>query len=213
MKCSSRFLGLVVLLQACSPERPAEAPAGQDSTPVVAERPGATEPERPGANEPARPDSAPSGRQDQQEWTIGIVEAPANLTPIPPVPVLRAVRTASREGFDRLTVELAASSGMPGYHLEYVDRPLHQCGSGEEVHPVGSAWLEVRIEPANAHTEAGAPTLSGREIPADGRLLRRLYLTCDFEAVVTLVLAVDSPNPYRVLTLADPPRIVVDVRH
>jgi hypothetical protein len=31
--------------------------------------------------------------------------------------------------------------------------------------------------------------------------------------VVALVLALESANPYRVLTLTDPPRIVVDVRH
>lgn len=204
MKSTRLTWVLVLLLQACAPERPAEAPAEQDSATAVVEPPDTSVAPSPTG------DAAASG---QFEWTVGIVEAPANLTPLPPVPVLQAVRTASREGFDRLTVELTSTSGMPGYHLEYVDRPLHQCGSGQEVYPVGSAWLELRIEPANAHTEAGAPTLSGREIPAEGRLIRRLYLTCDFEAVVTLVLAVDSPNPYRVLTLADPPRIVVDVRH
>jgi hypothetical protein len=29
---------------------------------------------------------------------------------------------------------------------------------------------------------------------------------------VSIVLALTSPNPYRVMTLDDPPRIVVDVR-
>jgi hypothetical protein len=129
------------------------------------------------------------------------------------MPVIRAVRTAVHDEFDRVTVEIEPGAGTPGYHLEYVDRPLHQCGSGMEIHPVGEGWLELRLEPTNAHTEAGAPTLPGREIPADGRLLRRLYLTCDFEAVVSIVLALTSPNPYRVMTLDDPPRIVVDVRH
>jgi hypothetical protein len=124
-----------------------------------------------------------------------------------------AVRTAAQDGFDRITIELGPGSGLPGYHVEYVDRPLIQCGSGQEIHPIGSAWLELRLYPANAHTEAGAPTLPGREIPLQGRLLRRMYLTCDFEAVTTLVSAVEAPNPYRVFTLAGPPRIVIDVRH
>ena len=38
-----------------------------------------------------------------------------------------------------------------------------------------------------------------------------LYLTCDFEAVTTLVLAVRSPNRFRAFDLESPRRIVVDV--
>jgi hypothetical protein len=125
---------------------------------------------------------------------------------------VRAIRTAAHDGFDRVTIELEAD-GLPGYHVEYVDRPLHQCGSGNEVFPVGQAWLEVRLEPAQAHTEQGAPTLPGREIEATARLLRRIYVTCNFEGVVSLVLALESPNPYQITTLRGPTRVVVDVRH
>ncbi len=46
----------------------------------------------------------------------------------------------------------------------------------------------------------------------DGPLLQRIYRTCDFEGIVTYVLAFGSPNEYRVFTLVDPLRIVVDVR-
>jgi hypothetical protein len=122
------------------------------------------------------------------------------------------VRSGVHPGYHRVTIELGEAGGMPGYHLEYVDRPLHQCGSGNEIHPVGQAWLELRMEPARAHTEEGRPTLAGREIPLAGELLERAYLTCDFEGVVTLVLAVRAPNPFRVITLVGPTRLVVDLR-
>jgi hypothetical protein len=36
--------------------------------------------------------------------------------------------------------------------------------------------------------------------------------TCDFEAVVTWVLAVSSPEPFRVTRLENPSRVVVDIR-
>jgi hypothetical protein len=103
------------------------------------------------------------------------------------------------------------SPARPGYHLEYVDRPLIACGSGEQIFPEGDAWLEIRLEPAAAHTEEGQPTLGPREVAVDGPLLRRIYRTCDFEGIVTYVLALSTPNAYRVVTLQDPIRIVVDV--
>ena len=123
------------------------------------------------------------------------------------------MRTGTNDGFDRMTIELGDGEGVPGYHVEYVDRPLIQCGSGNQIFPVGDAWLEVRLEPAQAHTDEGRPTLTGREIPAEQRVMRRIYVTCDFEGVVTVAVAVDSPNPFRVSTLSAPRRIVVDVRH
>jgi hypothetical protein len=61
-----------------------------------------------------------------------------------------------------------------------------------------------------AITAAGQPTLGGRDTALDHDLLLRVYRTCDFERVVTLVLAVSEPNPFRVLRPADPARIVVD---
>jgi hypothetical protein len=53
----------------------------------------------------------------------------------------------------------------------------------------------------------------GREVPVALANVRRLVLTCDFEAVVVWVLAVGSPNRYRVTVLEGPPRLVVDLRH
>jgi hypothetical protein len=126
--------------------------------------------------------------------------------------VLTDIRTGTHPDYERFTVELDAAEGLPAYHVEYVDRPLHECGSGNQIFPVGDAWLELRLEPAAAHTEAGEATLGAREIAVDAPLLRRIYRTCDFEAVVVHVLALSAPNPFRVLTLSSPSRIVVDIQ-
>jgi hypothetical protein len=203
------LLGAVLLASmACAGE---ETPgsAGSGASAPAEDRPAGGQP--PGSPEPASPQPSPPSI-DSTEWTVGVVEAAGTPTPSNDLPVVRSVRTAAHEGYDRFTIELSGS-GLPGYHVEYVDRPLIQCGSGNQIQPVGSAWLEVRLYPANAHTEAGAPTLPGREIPAEGTLFRRIYLTCDFEAVVTLTVALEAANPIRVSTLGGPPRIVVDVRH
>jgi hypothetical protein len=155
---------------------------------------------------------ATSTPADTATWTIGTAVAPPRLD-APPLPVLTALRTGAHPEYARMTVEIGAEApGPPGYRVEYVDRPLIECGSGNQIFPVGDAWLEVRLEPAAAHTEAGQPTLGAREITVEGPLLLRVYRTCDFEGIVTLVMALSSPNPYRVLTLTDPWRIVVDVQ-
>jgi hypothetical protein len=143
---------------------------------------------------------------------VGIIDVPMTVGPEGGLPVILALRTGTHPDHVRLTVELDEGAGMPGYHLEYVDRPLHHCGSGDPIYPVGDAWLALRLEPAQAHTESGEPTLAGREIALVGELAERIYLTCDFEGVVSLVLALRSPNPFRAFTLEGPRRLVVDVR-
>jgi hypothetical protein len=202
---------LLLLLAACA--RESSPPTDEPPPASTDEQPGApaSEPAPASPQPPSAPDSEPSAPREER-WTSGVVEAPAELPGLPPIPVVAAVRSGAHESFDRVTIELAGD-GMPGYHAEYVDKPLHQCGSGAEVFPVGQGWLEIRLEPAQAHTEQGRPTLSGREIQAAGRLLRRIYVTCDFEGVVSLVLALDSPNPFQISTLRGPARIVVDVRY
>lgn len=155
---------------------------------------------------PAAPPATPSG---SFEGTAGIVD---KQRPDARVAVLRDVRAASQEGFDRVVFEFEGSE-IPGYHVEYVDRPVRQCGSGEPEEVAGDGWLEVRLIPAQAHTEEGQPTVGERERHLSLPVLKELQSTCDFEAHVTWVLGVASPNRYRVLELSNPARLIVDVRH
>ena len=186
---------------------PGAAPPSAVATPVTAvPTPAATvappSPEGPRGGQGASPPTAATG-----EWTSGVV---AVERPGAGVAVLEELRAARHDGFDRIVFGFAPQA--PGYHLEYVDRPVRACGSGEPVPLPGDGWLEVRLEPAAAHTEAGEPTV-GRQLPVDLAHVRKVVLTCDFEAVVTWVLAVGSPNHFRVTTLDSPPRLVVDVQH
>jgi hypothetical protein len=156
---------------------------------------------------------APQARnegQDIQEhtWTAGIIDRPQ---PDSRPARLIAVRTATHDGFDRTVFEF--DKRLPGYHTEYIDQPVRKCGSGKVAQLAGDGWLEVRLYPARAHTEEGEPTVLERERMLDMTVLSELEQTCDFEAVVTWVLGVQSPNRYRVRELSSPPRLVIDVRH
>jgi hypothetical protein len=137
--------------------------------------------------------------------TAGIVDVKRDRAPS----TMLAVRAATHPGFDRVVFEFRGA--VPSYHLEYIDRPVRDCGAGEPRPIAGDAWLEVRLSPAYAHEEDGRPTVPERELRPRLPNVLEIERTCDFEAVVTWVLGVASPNRYRVLELSDPPRLVVDV--
>lgn len=164
-----------------------------DSAPTLAAQP-------PAAEAPAAPTAA------LREWTAGVVERRGGGRPV----LLRAVRAARNDGFDRVVFEFAGTR-VPGFHVQYVDRPIRRCGSGNATEVAGQGWLQVHLEPAQAHDDVGQVTVSDREQALALPVLRELELTCDFEAQVEWVLGVAAPNRYRVLELRDPTRLVVDV--
>lgn len=124
--------------------------------------------------------------------------------------VLRGLRVAQQNGFDRMVLDFG-SGALPGWHVEYVD-DASQCGSGRPVRVAGTAMLLVRLRGAQAHDDAGQPTLRQRDLPLSMPVLRQMALTCDFEGVVEVVLGVSATQPYRVMELQNPSRIVVDVK-
>lgn len=154
--------------------------------------------------------SAARAQNSAEGWTAGVSSESAGVQARSRT--LRAVRTARNDGWDRVVFEFEGDA-LPGYHVGYVDRPVVQCGSGEATEVAGNAWLEVRLTPARAHDDQGRVTVADRERKLSLPVLRELELTCDFEADVTWVLGVTSPNRYRVQELSGPARIVVDVMH
>lgn len=139
--------------------------------------------------------------------TAGVVDVKRERAPS----LLTALRVAEHEPYDRVVFEF--DGGVPGYHIEYVDRPVRDCGAGEAQLIAGDAWLEIRFFPANAHDEQGRASVRERELHPKLTNLQEVQRTCDFEAVVTWVLGVKSPNRYRVVELTDPPRLALDVKH
>lgn len=172
--------------------------------PAPATSPGAAT--RPGAAPQAAASPTAQPAQDTAAWTAGItaqVHEGAQAT-------LAAVRTGEHAEFDRVVFEF--SDRLPSYQLEYVDSPVHACGSGHVVPLPGDAWLRVRFTDARAHDDRGQPTVRTRRLEPKLDYLLELRSTCDFEGEVTWVLALAHPNRYRTLELSGPARLVVDVR-
>lgn len=212
-----RLLCLLALFAAsCDKDKLSWSPrdAGGPAAPAASvPAPAPAPPPKPQPSEP-RADEAPAPRDAGAgpafEGSAGITE---KKRPLPRPVVMTGVRVARHPGFDRLVLEFGKA--LPGYHVEYVDRPIRSCGSGDTIPMEGDGWLRVRVEPVQAHTEMGDETISGpdRHRKLELGVLRELVMTCDFEGQVEWVLGVSSPNKYRVLELSSPPRLVVDVLH
>lgn len=128
---------------------------------------------------------------------------------IPGVAILRDVRTGDQQTFDRVVFEIEGAK-LPDYDVKYVPRPVH-CGSGLPVKIDGKAFLQVRLSPAQAHTEAGAPTVATLQRKVRLPVIREIRATCDFEAEVVWVIGLSARKEYKVLELEGPARLVVDI--
>lgn len=126
--------------------------------------------------------------------------------------VMSAVRTARHGNYDRVVFEFLGTV-LPGYHIEYIRPPVTQCGSGNTVMLAGRAQLEVRFTDAAAHTPEGDATIKERARTPNLPVIKEIKITCDFEAEVTWVLGVASPNAYRVIELKNPTRLAVDIKN
>ena len=128
-----------------------------------------------------------------------------------PTPHVTGIRTGRHAAFDRVVIDLNGEAS--GYTVGYV-RQVREDGSGKAVETRGRADLLIRLTPANAHHENGSPTYNGpTRFTVDYPALREVAFAGDFEATVSIALGVRSKSGFRVLTLADPTRIVVDIAH
>jgi hypothetical protein len=126
--------------------------------------------------------------------------------------VVRGLRFARNEGFDRMVIDFGQGATIPGWNIEYIDR-AERCGSGDAVSVAGQGRLRVRLRTAQAHDDAGTPTVRQREMAFNSMgVLREMKMICDFEGDVEILLGVTQPKPYRVLELQNPSRLVIDVQ-
>ena len=189
--CSIILLACCIACGKSEPAPSADGPASTEDTAQI----------------PSSADSVAAPAADTG-WTVGTTDIERERSEIA---VLKAVRTAAHPGYERITFEFAGAAPA-AYHIEYIDKPVRACGSGEPVAIEGDAWLEIRFNGANAHDDNGAPTVAERDRRPALPVIRQITLTCDFEAEVTWVAGVSTPAKYRVRELASPARVVVDLR-
>ena len=156
----------------------------------------------PGTPAPAQPGPQLGG------WTSGATD---RVRTMPGPVVLQDARVGVNQGFDRVVLEFLGGS-VPGHRVEYVDRPVRECGSGDATRVAGDAWISITLRGTQAHNDRGQATVQQRERRLEMPVVREMEFTCDFEGVVQVVLGVASPNAYRVTELANPARLIIDIQ-
>jgi hypothetical protein len=94
----------------------------------------------------------------------------------------------------------------------YVDDPRRD-GSGDPVDVDGEATLVVLIQGAGYPFDTGAEEAQSVTLPGDLEVVADVELGAVFEGVYEAFVGVSREAPFRVFRLADPARVVVDVRH
>ena len=108
--------------------------------------------------------------------------------------------------YDRVVFEFTGP--VPLIQIQYVDQLLAD-GSGLPVPVAGHAILQLTMQGAQAHDPKGNPTAPNQITPNLDNV-KEVINAGDFEAVLTYGIGVDHKAELRVLTLADPSRVVVD---
>jgi len=146
---------------------------------------------------------SPTGPRAWSTGPVTVVHRPA----VPPVPVVTAIRYAGHpsEGYDRVVFDIRGA--LPGYSARYVTQ-VRADGSDQPISVPGRRFLMVVLNPAQAHTDQGAITVTG--VHRTGLPMLVSYAVAgDFEGHVSIALGLNATAGYRIGEL--PGRIYVDV--
>jgi hypothetical protein len=193
MSLAAVFLPAAVLAGACGTGGTSPTPAGSATSAAAATSPA----------DPAVPTVMPSG--SAAAWRSGPTTVTRDV-PVPPVPVLLNIRAATHPGYDRIVFDF--QHRLPGYEIKYVDQVISD-GAGQPVSVPGRRYLQVRFTPAQAHTNAGDPTVADKTKTYSFPMMKGYTIASDFEGVVTIGIGLDDVVGYRVGELTD--RIYIDV--
>lgn len=159
---------------------------------------------------PSGPSSAPA-----PEPTTSLVPFPADTALDAEKPSggqldLVSIRVAPQQGYDRVVFEFAGT-GQPGWFVQYVDQTRADA-SGDPVPVKGQAFLELGISSIDM-TKPGLNKIGDPALPTGLGVVRDVVSSVTFEAQYQAFIGTSKKVPFRVTRLADPPRVVVDVRY
>jgi hypothetical protein len=118
-----------------------------------------------------------------------------------------AVRAAAQSGYDRFVIQF--SGPVPQYQVQAQSGSTFvQDASGAPVMLQGSSGLVVVLRNTSSAGSYTGPT----DLHPNGTALREARQVGDFEGVVHWGLGLSHPACYRVTTLTNPSRLVIDIQ-
>lgn len=153
--------------------------------------------------------------------TVAPTSVPEAVAPPVSVPAskvrahLTGVRAENKEGGgSRVVFEF--DPGLPGYKVDFVERPVTMDGSGDEVKVAGEAVIEITMENASQARFEGEKVINTytgprRLQPAGDGAVVEVVEAGDFEGLVHWVVGVrQKDTKVSVSTLSGPSRLVLD---
>jgi hypothetical protein len=142
---------------------------------------------------------------------------PANTDPDTGYPssdarvTVTALRIGRHDGFDRVVFE-AGGTGTPGWDVRYVDSANSQ-GSGADIAVEGGAILQVTLTGVGLPADTGVEEYSGpdRLASAAAQVVTEVVWDGTFEGQSVAFVGVSKETPFRVYSLKDPARVVLEV--
>lgn len=165
----------------------------------------------PGSHPTTPPATAPSGQA-----SAPAPPAPATSGPAWPTTTrtaapshagnLTAVSVGGHAAYDR--VVFTFSGGIPGYTIGYVDEVLSDA-KGDTVTLPGQAFLHIVFHPASGYQSYSGPSSITPVFPS----LLQVRAAGDFESYLSFGAGLSQRAGFRVFTLTQPYRVVIDVAH
>ena len=163
-------------------DSPSESPSASAESPSPA----------PAPDGPPFPESTdPQTAEPTGEWDLQLVD----------------VRVGEHDGFDRVVLELSGTA-TPGWGVAWSDEAVAE-GSGDVVPLEGDHVLTISAS-GTAMPEPGSFEVPARLGPAGA--VAEVQVNGWFEGYTQVFAGVEGDErPFRVFTLTDPPRLVVDI--
>jgi hypothetical protein len=127
------------------------------------------------------------------------------------------VRVAEHDDYDRIVFEFAADTepALPEFEIAPAEPPFYEEGSGFEIEVSGERFLSITLRGGTKQSETGGSTYDGpTEFETGYAALEHLVEGGDFEAQSRWYAGLNTDQVcIRVITLAGPSRIAIDVQH
>jgi hypothetical protein len=192
---------MALILVACGPA------AGGSGSPLVSPSPSEAEPSVPTAASPT-PATSVEPTDDLGAFTCDLpIEEDGTVARAQ----ITDVRVGTHAGYDRVVIEF--DQGIPPFTLGEATPPLLADPSGLEMDVEGDAFWSLVLQGGTRVALDGSMSYDG---PTDFTpafpALAEMVEAGDFEAVSSWYIGLHEGSCARVLTLADPSRLVIDIQ-